>query len=91
MDSPKFYRDELASMQPTYVTKTPLALGTLFQRHEQAPGDLVDATFSSNLLDTTRRGVPSAVAEMKNDIAIAPKATSGTPLRHPVSGRFVKK
>jgi|HubBroStandDraft_2_1064218.scaffolds.fasta_scaffold75316_2 hypothetical protein len=71
-----------AESQRTYSNKdkTPLALGNLFQRHEPEPKDLVDSSFSSKSLDTTRRGVPAAIEDAKFDRvapAVAdPKSTS---------------
>ena len=83
------------------VNHTPLQLGTLYQKHEPQGKDLVSASFSSKSLDTTRRGVPAAVAEMGRDrvlsadtnpaSSIKMKATSIKQLRHPFTGKFVSK
>jgi hypothetical protein len=66
--------DALVTPQSSYTTKAPLELGNIFERHQPANSDLVNATFASRLLDTTRRGVPAAVAESVNDRVISPKS-----------------
>ena len=65
--------DTLETSQSGYMAKTPLELGNLFQRHEQAPSDLVSSEFAGKSLDNTRRGVPAAIQDMRLDRVIAPK------------------
>lgn len=56
-----------AESKRTYSNRVPLDLGNIYQKHEPQAQDLVSASFSSKSLDTTRRGVPAAIQDMKFD------------------------